>query len=64
MSYSAGDLKRDPATGNVAIRTVFPEDDPQMAKMAWLVATPNIGAIHATSADVADWDDIAVSSGS
>jgi hypothetical protein len=54
-----GHVKRDPETGCVAIRTIFPEDQgPQLANMAWLVATPNQGARHATTAEVEGWDDL------
>lgn len=59
MSYEAGSIKHNVETGEVALRTIFPEDQgPQLANMAWLVATKNIGARNASSADVADWDDL------
>lgn len=56
-----GHIKHNPETGEVALRTIFPEDQgPQLAGMAWLVATKNIGARNSSSADVADWDDLFV----
>ena len=58
-TYQAGHTKRNPATGEVAIRTIFPEDQGgQMATMAWLVATANVGARNAKTEDVAAWDDL------
>jgi hypothetical protein len=59
MSYETGHVKHNPETGEVALRTIFPTDQgPQLANMAWLVATKNIGARNASDADVADWDDL------
>lgn len=59
MSYETGHVKHNPDTGEVALRTIFPTDQgPQLAGMAWLVATKNIGARNASNADVADWDDL------
>ena len=58
-NYLEGHAKRDAETGALAIRTMFPEDQgPQLAGMAWLVATSNSGARHATTADVDAWPDI------
>ena len=52
-----GHVKHNPETGEVALRTIFPTDQgPQLAAMAWLVATKNIGARNASDADVADWE--------
>ena len=57
--YLTGHIKRNPDTGEAAIRTVFPEDQgPPFADMAWLIATTNAGARNRPSADVADWDDL------
>lgn len=53
-----GTIKRDPVSGAVAIRTHFDETNPQLAPLAWLVADPKMGARHATSAEVAEWDDL------
>lgn len=55
-----GHVKRDPASGAVAIRTIFPEDDLMMAGQAWLVATANRGAIFLRSSEVENWDDVFV----
>lgn len=61
MSFDTGHIKRDPDTGAVAIRTIFPEDQgQQLANMAWLIGTPNIGARHAPTGDVELWDDLYV----
>jgi len=60
-SCKEGHIKRDPETGAVAIRTIFPEySSPQLAGMAWLIATPNVGARHTASDGVAGWDDLYV----
>lgn len=57
--YSTYAAKRDPATGDIALRTIFPEDQgPQLAGLAWLVATSNSGARPATTAEVDSWDDM------
>lgn len=58
MDYTAGHVKRNADTGEVAVRTVFPETDAQFIAMAWLVATTNIGARNAPTAEVAGWDDL------
>lgn len=58
MTYLAGHVKRDPETGAVAIRTVYDETIPQLARKAWQVATPNIGGLSRFTADVEDWDDL------
>jgi len=56
MSYEAGSVKHNSETGEVAIRTIFPEDQgPQLAALAWLVATKSIGARNCPSADVESW---------
>ena len=57
--YLAGSIKHNPETDEVALRTIFPEDQgPQMANMAWLIATKNVGARNAASSEVAAWADI------
>lgn len=53
-----GHIKRDPNSGAVAIRTHYDEANPQLAPMAWLVATIGMGPRHATSVEVAEWDDL------
>ena len=59
MSYETGHIKRNPATGEVALRTIFPEDQgEQLANMAWLVATKNTGARNAATTVVEAWDDL------
>lgn len=61
MSYETGHIKRDPVTGQVALRTIFPEDQgEQLANMAWLVATKNTGARNAPTAAVESWEDLFV----
>lgn len=60
MSYLEGHIKRDPSSGSVAIRTIFPEDEPTLAGQAWLLATANRGALFLRSSDVENWDDLFV----
>jgi hypothetical protein len=57
--YEAGHIKRNVETGEVALRTIFPEDQgPQMANMAWLVATKNVGARNCPTSEVTSWVDV------
>ena len=57
--FLAGHIKRNPDGGEVAVRTIFPEDQgPQLAGLAWLVASPNIGARNAATGEVAGWADL------
>ena len=58
--YLTGHIKRDPATLAVAVRTYFDESNPQLAPMAWQVATVSQGSRHATSAEVSAWPDLYV----
>lgn len=60
MTYATGHVKRNTETGETALRTVFPEDTPQMAALAWLVSTTNQGARNATGAEVESWADLYV----
>lgn len=57
--YQAGHVKRDPATGTVAVRTVFPDDE-NFAGMQWLTATTGRGAHNKPTADVEGWEDLFV----
>jgi hypothetical protein len=59
LSYEVGHVKHNADTGEVAIRTIFPEDQgPQLAGMAWLVASKGSGSRNASSGDVEAWDDL------
>lgn len=56
-----GHVKRNTATGAVAVRTQHPADDPILGKRAWQVATVNIGAKVLTDAEIqadSDWVDL------
>ena len=50
--YVAGSVKRNTALNEVAVRTIFPEDEPSMAGQAWLVATPSKGAYFLKTSDI------------
>lgn len=58
--YRQGHIKHNPDTNEVALRTVFGEENPQMARLAWLIATPSMGARNAHTADVEAWADLFV----
>lgn len=51
-----GHVKRNPSTGDVAVRTAFPEDD--YPDMAWTVVTSRSGATTKPSSYVDGWDDL------
>lgn len=55
--YQTGHIKRDPATGAVAIRTSFPEVG-DLSIHAWLVATKSVGAHTKITSEVEAWDDL------
>ena len=55
---ATGAVKRDPVSGAIALRTHFDESNPQLAPMAWLIATVNTGPRTAPSTEVADWVDL------
>lgn len=59
--YATGHLRHNPETNEVAIRTIFPEDQGgQMALMTWVVCTTNMGARNAKTDEVTGgaWTDI------
>lgn len=56
-SYTQGHIKRNNETGESALRTHFVDAD-ELARYAWLVCHAVSGVRHATTGDVADWDDI------
>lgn len=58
VEYQTGHVKRNAETGAVAVRTIFPLTDEQFRSMAWLIATPNVGARNASTADVEGWEDL------
>jgi YVTN family beta-propeller protein/VCBS repeat-containing protein len=53
ITYVSGDVKRNPATGTIAIRTFFGDDKPEMA---WKAGGQS-GSYQLSPADVAGWDD-------
>jgi hypothetical protein len=56
--YQTGHVKHDPDSGAVAIRTVLPEDNPQLAGRAWLIATAGSGVRTGPTTEVDEWDDL------
>ena len=56
--YLEGHVKRNPSDSTVAVRTIFPEDEPVLAGQAWLSATTSRGAHFLRTADVDSWDAI------
>ena len=59
-AYRTEHVKRDPATGTTATRTEFAEDNAALVSRAWLLSSPRppIRPGWASTADVADWDDL------
>jgi hypothetical protein len=55
-----GHVKRNPATGEVAVRSIFDEDEPSLAGQAWLVVSPSRGARFVASSETSDWNDLYV----
>ena len=58
--YRTGHIKRNPDTLEVAIRMMFSDDpeNPQMARLAWLIGNPSMGARNAPTSEVDDWPDV------
>jgi VCBS repeat-containing protein len=62
-TYVTGDVKRDPITGRIALRTSFDESTLQPGTgipgyLNWLIATPNSGVLIGMPADVASWENL------
>ena len=55
--YSEGDVKRNPDTGAVAVRTNLPDIE-ALAKRQWGVMTVDNGGHYASYEKVADWVDM------
>lgn len=56
ITYAPGHLKRNPETGEVALRTIFSEDQGGlMANRTWLLCSPSMGARNAKTVDVESW---------
>ena len=56
--YLEGHVKRDPATGEVALRTNQPESAPGSMVQAWLVGTTFRGAYYLPTSVVDGWVDL------
>lgn len=56
--YVAGDVKQDPDTQAVAVRTVFPHGTPGLEDRQWGVMTVSNGGHYCTFEKVADWVDM------
>lgn len=57
-AYEIGHVKRNPEDGSIAIRTYFDESNPQLAPMAWRIATTSRGSRPAPTTEVDTWDDL------
>lgn len=60
MSYVKGHIRRKPETGEIAIRTMFPEDQGStLANLAWIVSSADNGARHARTPEIEEdgWED-------
>lgn len=61
MTYTTRHVKRNPETGEVALRTIFDQsENPQQAMMEWLVSSPATGPRHTWTLEVDGWDDLYV----
>lgn len=61
MTYFRGHVKRDPISGEVAVRTVFPlGNDPESQKLEWLCAGWGTGPRNTNTQEVEEWADIFV----
>lgn len=61
--YLTGDVRRDPSTGAVGLRTIFPETQTQPGTerpgyLNWLLLGPANGAVIGFPSDVATWDNL------
>ncbi len=56
--YLTGHVKRDPASGAVAVRSVISENNPQLLHLAWVVATLGSGSRTAPTTEVDGWTDV------
>lgn len=56
-SYAQWHIKRNATTGESALRTHF-ADAEELGRYAWLVCHAVSGVRHATTAEVAGWDDL------
>lgn len=61
-TYRVGHIKHNPDDNETALRTIFEDDpsNPQMARLAWLVSNPTIGARNAFTSEVEAWVDLYV----
>lgn len=57
--YATGHVKRDPASGSVAVRTHFP-DNADFVSMTWLVSHVAHGPQNVATSAVEGWDDLFV----
>lgn len=55
MTYATGHIKRNSDTGEVALRTIFPEEVPESL---WLVSTVNKGPYMTSTDKVEGWIDL------
>lgn len=59
MTYGRGHVKRDPISGEVAVRTGFPMGDTaDTRKLEWLCAGWATGPRNTETGEVDGWDDI------
>ena len=60
MAYRKGHIRRNPDTGEIAIRTMFPEDQGStLANLAWIISSADNGARHSKTPEVEEdgWED-------
>lgn len=61
MTHMRGHVKRDPVSGEVAVRTVFPMGTtPEEKNLEWLCAGWGTGPRNTNTQEVEGWDDLYV----
>lgn len=58
MEFTTGHVKRNPANGDVALRTRYQPTNDKLANMLWLTASAVTGVKYVGDDVVAGWDDL------
>lgn len=64
MAHVQGHVKRNPSTGDVALRTRYEPTNDKLAAMLWLVSSPVTGVKYVGDDFVDGWDDLFTPEGS
>lgn len=58
MDFATGHVKRNPSTGDVALRTRYQPTNEKLESMLWLVSSSVTGVKYVGDDVVAAWDDL------